>query len=918
MLRLFWVTSFCLAVCAASTSLAQDLPPTVLNRSPELPAGEVPSKRTTLELGDEALAAGLCSTAAQLYSEILADPKLGAKDREHAALGLTAAYIERTRSAEAATALKFIPDSPRKALREGMVALLENNITAATEATARFEPEQLPAQEVAWGHALKWMIATAKGDNLAINLSLEAATKTAVSEEQRQRIEILGYRASIIAGRVEDRTLNALTDLAQQYKNSPLAFAYARNLALAYAQLKKPDEAARVLAECTPLSPNHQAEADLLTGLILGQNSPNGIRALKKAAQNPANAAIRLTALRALVATAAAPLEAKLPDPAQAKALANDFYDFLMRQNEGQLSYVCPRDPNVLDAIHLARAQLMLIAGSREKARKAAEDLLHDVPASPLAREATRTLALAAWGDGAYRLAATYLTTLAEGTTDGRRDVLRTVAADCLFLAKDYVLAEKAYATIQNETSAPDIAATAFHQRIHCLLEQGDQVAIWTRTAQTIEAAAHQAKPIPRERLWEATWNLIEAARKANQAPEAELLYVRLISITADAKFDYALRFDWQHALIELANHRPIQAAKLADSIANRLEKPSSEASAELQASIPELRGHVALLKARTALGVGSPQGIEELANIRKKYGKTPATAASYLVEGRYLASMGKHAEAQARFQALAKEFQDDPKLADFAQLGLYEAAEEAALQAATDGESKLKDAVELLENFTEAYPQSPLLFRVAMKRAEILQQLGDFDKALLVLEGLIRDKPSDPSRPQAEIARAGALLGLAELRRDRNGQLDRQRVARAAAAYERVSEAWSKDSEDLHLEAQYGWASALLERAKTESNSEMLATRKEARLVLVRSLGFIRQQTNKLSHLGSDGRIWLARTILLLGQTCEQDGDREEAIAAYKLIPELNRNLPSGEARLPGQTTAESKLASLRLSATK
>ncbi len=159
MLRLFWVTSFCLAVCAASTSLAQDLPPTVLNRSPELPAGEVPSKRTTLELGDEALAAGLCSTAAQLYSEILADPKLGAKDREHAALGLTAAYIERTRSAEAAAALKFIPDSPRKALREGMVALLENNITAATEATARFEPEQLPAQEVAWGHALKWMIA---------------------------------------------------------------------------------------------------------------------------------------------------------------------------------------------------------------------------------------------------------------------------------------------------------------------------------------------------------------------------------------------------------------------------------------------------------------------------------------------------------------------------------------------------------------------------------------------------------------------------------------------------------------------------------------------------------------------------------------------------------------------------------------
>lgn len=40
----------------------------------------------------------------------------------------------------------------------------------------------------------------------------------------------------------------------------------------------------------------------------------------------------------------------------------------------------------------------MTLAGNREKARQAAEDLLRDVPASPLAREANRTLAIAAWG----------------------------------------------------------------------------------------------------------------------------------------------------------------------------------------------------------------------------------------------------------------------------------------------------------------------------------------------------------------------------------------------------------------------------------------------------------------------------------------------------------------------------------------
>jgi hypothetical protein len=102
---------------------------------------------------------------------------------------------------------------------------------------------------------------------------------------------------------------------------------------------------------------------------------------------------------------------------------------------------------------------------------------------------------------------------------------------------------------------------------------------------------------------------------------------------------------------------------------------------------------------------------------------------------------------------------------------------------------------VELLERFTEGYRSARSFTRVTLRRAEILRSLGQFDKALLVLDGLIRDRPADAARPQAEMARADSLFGLAQLRRDRNGQLDRQRIARAAAAYERIAEAWSKDS---------------------------------------------------------------------------------------------------------------------------
>jgi hypothetical protein len=56
-----------------------------------------------------------------------------------------------------------------------------------------------------------------------------------------------------------------------------------------------------------------------------------------------------------------------------------------------------------------------------------------------------------------------------------------------------------------------------------------------------------------------------------------------------------------------------------------------------------------------------------------------------------------------------------------------------------------------------------------------------------------------------------------------------------------------------------------------------------------------------------------VARSVLLMGELCEQDADRAEAIAAYSIIVTINQGLPAGLSRLPGQATAESKLAALR-----
>ena len=916
MLRFTLATLLALGVLSPGRSVSQELPPNLITAAAPVGAGERPDGRALLGLADQALAAGLSSTAAGFYAQLLADPRLDEKSRELAGLGLTAATLERARVPETKAALKFLPKSARKTLREGLLAVLENDLEGAGKLSAELDLASLPTHEAAWGHALRWMIAAAQGDNLNVTLGQEAISRTAVSEEQRQRIELLGYRATILAGKVEDRTLGALRELADEARGTPLAYAYARNLALALAQRKDAKGAAQALAAAGKLAPARQAEADLLAGLILGADNAVGRERLKEAARNPANVSVRLTALRALVAAADPRTEAETGKVFDPRAVANEVNDFLLRQNPGSLTYHCPRDPQVLDSIHLARAQLMLFAGSREKARLAAEDLLKDVPASPLAREATRTLAIAAWGDGSFRLAATHLSTLADASVEPERAGLRIAAADCLFLAKDFTLAEKAYAGLQQEAADIRLAEEAFHQRVLCLLETSDDAASWERVAAVIEETARTRRTRTGEPLWSASWSLVEDARKAGHAADAEKLLTRLRPVIGDARADYALRFTWQSALLAIAQGRPAQAGQLALEIDRRLENlPADPTLGELRKAVPELRGHAALLKARTALNAGSAQGLDELVTLRRRFGKVPAAAASYLVEGRHLASVGRHADAQDRFEALAKDFGGEPALADFASLGLYEASEQAALQAPTAGEGKLKDAVELLERFTEAYPLSPLLTRVTLRRAEILRSLGQFDKALLVLDGLIRDRPTDAARPQAEMARADALFGLAQLRRDRIGQLDRQRIARAAAAYERIAEAWSKDSADTQTEAWYKWALTLTERAKAETGPEAAASRAEARKVLLRALAAMRGERpgEAAARFSSEGRLWLARSVLLMGELCEQDGDRAEAIAAYSIIVTVNHGLTNGLSRLPGQATAESKLATLR-----
>jgi len=76
MLRFTLATLLALGVFAPGRSVSQELPPDLLTAAAPVGAAARPDGRALFGLADQALAAGLSSTAAGFYAQLLADPRL--------------------------------------------------------------------------------------------------------------------------------------------------------------------------------------------------------------------------------------------------------------------------------------------------------------------------------------------------------------------------------------------------------------------------------------------------------------------------------------------------------------------------------------------------------------------------------------------------------------------------------------------------------------------------------------------------------------------------------------------------------------------------------------------------------------------------------------------------------------------------
>ena len=153
MLRHTLVTAVRLLSLSFSVLVAQDIPVPILSSVDDK---SIPSarERSLLQLAQQAQEAGLSSSAAQLFTDVIKSKNSTAEEKNAAQLGLATSLIERNKSTEAKAALKNIPDSPSKSLLIGLVAFLENDLITATEISDKMTVASASPAELPWLHTL--------------------------------------------------------------------------------------------------------------------------------------------------------------------------------------------------------------------------------------------------------------------------------------------------------------------------------------------------------------------------------------------------------------------------------------------------------------------------------------------------------------------------------------------------------------------------------------------------------------------------------------------------------------------------------------------------------------------------------------------------------------------------------------------
>lgn len=812
---------------------------------------------------NRALQAGFPATAAQLYRDILGDPALAAEARPRVALALVTALLDSGDLAAAETELKAYNGASDSAyrLRAGLLAAHARRRDAARNELKEVNADHLTSAERGWWLFLQAQIADLDNDIARANSLYDQAIQAAVSDQQRARFTLGQAQAQLrMTNAPTEQELNAWKTNMERFAGQRLGYDSARYYAAGLYRLNRANEALAVLERQLPVIPaterNVADQFRLMIGLIAGETTPVARRAFRELVRSGVKPETQRTALYLL---------------ARGSRTAADREE--LRRMLSEL-IAAPTLHPIIEDLRLVRAQIALQDRQYNAAEEDARLLLEFFPGSPLKPAALGVRLSVAWDLRLYRAAADLASQLRALVPEGReKSELGVLVAEAYFRAGDYKNAADAYeAMLRDVHAAPQVvpAGVLIFQRVLSDIR-----------AERVEAAATLLDEMAGnpnfdvENRWQAEWNLIrEMQARGQNAPAQARVEKLLAGGTANVPGELRVRLLWLRAKLSYDNGAPQAAATQVD------ELIAATTGAQLEPALKnEVTSTALLLKAQALLDLGrDADGAALLDKLRADFRDSKAALYSYIVQASRQARRGELARAQKTLVDMV----DANKTSEFAPFALYE----AALYAEQQGlDRNLQDAHKLMERLSNDYKNSELVFYARLKQGDLLRKLNDFGSARLVYEDLINNRGQHPDVLLAQLALADSLFA--------QGANNVTNYESAAALYERLRDLPTA-SADLRVEAGYKWGFALSRRGRVP----------EAQVVLWGVVDAFLMDAAQAAKLGANGRWWMAKTLLELGQLLEDTGKLDEAQRAYQLILDN---------KLGGSAQAAAKLARFR-----
>jgi len=823
-----------------------------------------PAWRWETLAGDDALELGLPGLAEGLYLGVLeSNPSLGEEARAFIQVRLASAYIAQREFAEAAAVLpaETGPTRDAVALRKALLAYNDADLNGTRRALSRVRPSELSRADLPWYHLLIGMEARAREDTRTGADALERAIQLAVSPAQAAQIEAIKLRGDAIAGRNDPELVRLLRNKVEETSGTRAGFDFARQLAVVLDRMGREDEAIALLRDqMAILTDQETAEAGqmlLLIGLIAGRDSQRGQLAFRDILAGKGDPSAQRLALYLLAATAS-------EENPEVRASFRSVLDGL----------IALPGHGLRDELLLLRSRLRMQDGDLAGADRDVAELIADYPASPMVSDALWMRAYLAWNDGRYRSAADFLAKIRESMPPSRqRSRIGELIGDCYFLKGDYAAAADVYSAVLSESQTPWMGDMLFYQAVlsNALAER------WEAAENLLDTGVEFSEPV----RWEAEWSVLDHLRRAGEPHAARNRLNMVLREGRRPPSDDSLRwrFQWLNARLAYDTGNSVEAAQKARAFAADIESSLSLGLENSPEAAPEVASHLRLLEGQALIRSGEPEaGLAVLETLREDYPGSDPAILSILEEARYFAGQFSLADAQRRLRELADRYRDSPH----APAALYEAAILADRQGL---ESKRREALGILRDLIERYPEHPLVFRARLFQGNIARQLGEFGDARVVYETVLRDFAGHPEIYLAELYRANTLLA-------RSGE-DPSLLDEAAAGLEGLVDLASIPV-DVRVEAGYLLSRIQLQQKNRQRAAETLW------LVVSRFL----RNPSVAAELGANGRYWMARCLLELGDISEQEGKIEDAQEIYAQFKAHG---------LPGQNLAAARREKLR-----